>query len=91
MNENDYKVRLLKRVCEYLKNNYIEFKIHREDKGILFLYLDGQNKNEKASMIYDVFEAILLINNKNDTITCIDPCIKEKVIEQINVYWSESK
>ena len=86
MDENTYKTRLLKRVCEYLKNNYIEFKIQREDKGVLFLYLDGQSKNDKASMIYDVFEATLTIP-KQDKI--IDPCIFEKVIETVNVYWSE--
>lgn len=87
MNEEQYKKRLLKRIEEYLRNNYIDYRVHREDKGIIYLFLDDQNKNQKPSMIYDVFEATLEIVK---TGKIIDPCIKEKMIEQVNMYESEN-
>lgn len=83
MTEQEYKKRLLKRVIEYLKDNFIELRIGNEENGILFLYLADQKKNSKATMIYDVFEAKLTNNITGEE---IDPCIKEKVIEYINIY-----
>lgn len=77
MTDEEYKKRLMNRACQYLGDNYILFRIHREDEGSIFLFKAGQTKKDKAVAIYNPYEATLTLTSNN---RIYDPCIKENVI-----------
>lgn len=86
MSDLEYKKHLMNRACQYLGDNYILYRIHRETEGSIFLFEEGQSKKDKAVAIYNPYEATLTITKNNKV---YDPCIKENVIVLFNKHFGK--
>lgn len=85
MEEKSYKDRLLKRVEEYLGDNYIDYKVSDRDKGIIYMYQIGK-AHVMPYAIYNPFEATLKINSLNLSFESI---IKERAVQIFKQYFKE--
>lgn len=85
MEEKSYKDRLLKRVEEYLGDNYIDYKVSDRDKGIIYMYQIGK-AHVMPDVIYNPFEATLKINSLNLSFESI---IKERAVQIFKQYFKE--
>jgi len=77
LTDNEYKSRLMKRVCDKLDKEYIDYKVINYDLGIMYIFGLGDERN-KPSLVYNPYEATckngrLEINEEG---ICIENVIK---------------
>jgi hypothetical protein len=56
LNENEYKERLLTRICKRLDEEYIDYKIIDRNIGVIYIFELGAERH-KPSLIYNPYEA----------------------------------